>query len=343
MNRQHSLLLRWTLGRGLIATCVALCLLLFTTVAVFADSVYVSDTYHILNDAQVRSAASSLPKPISIYAVNYNGSDSSFDQQARSNIKSSNMIVLAFNNHHVTVAGGSSVGLSNSQYGDARDAFISSYNSSRNYTTANIAAINSLKDSLNGGGFVPGVGGGTSRSIGGTLCCLVLVIAIVVGILAFARRRGRMQPGFFNRRPGPQAPYDQGQPYGPGPGPYNQGPYPPGYQGPYPPQNQGMNPWAAGGLGAAAGGFVGYEMGRQAGEREERDSDRDYNEGGYYGDQGGFGGGASGDFGGDQGGFGGGDQGGFGGGASGDFGGDQGGFGGDQQNNDFGGGSSGNF
>jgi hypothetical protein len=353
MSREYLFPLIRRLRQGLIAASIATCLFLCMAVAAFASTVRIYDASNVLNRSVVQNAASSLPKPIDIYAINSNTSGSAFDQQAKQSIKSADSIVLAFNSHHVAIMGGRNVGLSQSQYNDARNAFINSYNSSHNYTSATVAAIDSLSGSLNNNNsFIPSATGKGS-SIGGTLCCLAVIIAIIVAFFAFMRRRGRGGPGglagLFNRRSmnqGPYGPYDQGgyPPNYQGPYPPNyQGPYPPNYPGGYPPQNQGMNPLAAGGLGAAAGGFLGYELGKQAGERD-RDQD-----GGYGGDQGGFGGGASGDFGGDQGGFGG-DQGGFGGGASGDFGGDQGGFGGDQGgfggdggSNDFGGGSSGDY
>ena len=317
------------LGTGLLATISAFCLLLVMTTAAFANTVNIYDKANVLDQSRVRSAASSLSYPVDIYTVNnFSGSTSSFDQTAVGSINSSNKIVIAIDtvHRHLAIVGGRSVSLSNNQYADARNAFANSFRSDNNYTSATVAALQSLQSAASGGAFsVPGVNGG-GFSWGSTLCCVGLIAVAAFVLFGVLRRRGGGGGGgFFRRRPNYGPNYNQFNQ------PYNQGGYPPNYGPNYPGynQNQGMNPWAAGGLGAAAGGLVGYELGKEAGERDERGD-----QGGFGGDQGGFGGGASGDFGGgDQGGFGGG------GGASGDFGGGGGGFGG----GDFGGGGGGDF
>jgi hypothetical protein len=329
MSKEYSQPLVRRLGTGLIATVSALCLLLVVATAAFANTVNIYDRAGVLNQSQVRSEASSLSYPIDIYTIsNFAGSSSNFDKTAVSSIKSSNLIVIAIDttHKHLTIVGGRSVSLSNSQYADARNAFANDFRNNSDYTSATIATIHSL------GGASGSSNSAISSTSGGFnfggLCVvglIVLAAVVLFGVLAGRRRGG------FNRRSGPP-------PYGPNYGqPYNQGGYPPNY-GPGYNQNQGMNPWAAGGIGAAGGGLIGYELGKEAGEREAREG-----QGGFGGDQGGFGGGASGDFGGgnDGGGFGG-DQGGFGGGASGDFGGGGGGgdFGG---GGDSGGGGGGSF
>ncbi|GCE25823.1 hypothetical protein KDA_13070 [Dictyobacter alpinus] len=340
-------------SKGVVATFVALCLIAISATAALANSVNIYDNAGVLNRSQVQSAASSLSKPIDIYAVNSTGSSSAFDQTAKRSIKNADMIVIAFNPNHVSIVGGKNVGLSTSQYKDATNAFTSTIKSSnQNFTSATVAAIDSLRGSLNNSNsFIPGVGGGAGSSIFGTLCCVGLIALLAIAAFAIFRRRrggnmgnggfGNFGGGFFNRRPN-QTPYNQGPNYQGNYPPNYQGNYPPNYQGNYPPQQGGMNPWAAGGLGAAAGGLVGYELGKNAGENDR-------------GNEGGFGGGASSDFGGGgDGGFGSGD-GGFGGGASSDFGGGggdggfgggDGGFGGGDSGGgggDFGGGAGGDF
>jgi hypothetical protein len=332
-------LTRW-FGRGLLATALASCLMVALTVAVLASTVHVYDQAGVLNSSQVQSAAQSLSYPMDIYTTNnYNGNSSSFVQQARTHITSSNLIVMAIDttHHYLAIEGGSSVPLSNSQYNNAVTAFKNNYNSG-DYTGATVAAINSLRSSLgsssssgsNSGG-VPASSSGLGGLGFGTLCCIGLLILAAIALFSVFRRRRR--GGFFGQPQPPmggsyQQPY-QGYPpnYGPG---YNQG---------------GMNPWVAGGLGAAAGGLAGYELGRQSAENQQQGG-----EGGNFGNEGNFGGGASGSFGnegnfggGTEGSFGGGDFGGssnFGGGGGGDFGeGAGGGFGG----GDGGGGGSGSF
>ena len=315
MSKAYSPSLGGRLRTGIFAIIGALCLLCITVTATFASTVNIYDNAGVLSQSQVRSEASSLSYPIDIYTTNsFTGSKSGFDQTTAGKINKSNLIVIAIDtaHRHLAIVGGRGVSLSNSQYTDARNAFSSNFHNN-DYTSATLAAIDSLRSASGNGVSVPGIGGSSGGGIGfGVLCCvglLVLAAVAVFGIIRVRRRGG----GFFNRgfNRGPVAP-----PYGPNYNQYN--------------QNQGINPLAAGGLGAAAGGLLGYELGKEQGERE----------GDRGGDGGDFGGGSSGDFGGgnnDGGGFGGGSSGDFGGG--GDSGGDFGGGGG----GDFGGGSSGDF
>ncbi|HLQ28308.1 MAG TPA: hypothetical protein VK140_03615 [Ktedonobacteraceae bacterium] len=314
------------LRKGLLATAIAFCLLLVTTVGALAGTVTISDPARVLNQSQVVSEGSNLPYSLNIYITKiFTGTTSDFDQTTRSKITNANLIVIAIDTtkHHLAIVGGTNVPLSNSQYNDAVQAFKNNFNG-RDYTGATIAAIHSLRSSLGASGNNTGTssGGGLFSGLLTTLLCVGLIVLVIVGVLFFL---GRRMFGFGRRMSGGAMPYQQ--PYQQ---PYNQG-YPPNYGGPGYNQGQGMNPLVAGGLGAAAGGLIGYELGKEQGEDQGRDSDQGQGQGGG----GDFGGGASGDFGGGGGGdFGGGAGGDFGGGGGGDFGGGGGG--------DFGGGS-GNF
>lgn len=295
---------RRSLGRRLLPYLLALftvcSLVAFSASAALADSVEIYDDSHVLNTSQVRSDASSLSDPIRIYTTSdYANSNSTFDQVTKQKINTTHTLVIAINtlSRHLAIVGGSSVGLSSSQYQDAVNAFTSHF-SSGGYTGATIAAIDSLKSALKGSGF--------GSTLLGALCCVGLLLIIGVSVFGFVRRRrGSNVAPMYN------APNQNfGAPnYGPGA-------YPP-------PQQGGVNPWVAGGLGAAGGGFVGYELGKMEGEREARREmeGQGYYGGGAFGDAGGFGGGASGNFGGDN--FGGGNFGGdnFGGGGGDNFGG----------------------
>jgi hypothetical protein len=306
---------------SLVAIMAALCLVFLATVGAFADSVRIFDRAVVLNASQVQSEASNLSNPIDIYTTStFTGSTQSFDQTAVRSIASTRSLVLAIDvrHGHVVVVGGKDSGLSNSEGQAAASAFVSDFRSNRDYTSATIAAIRSIRGSLS-------PAGGLFSGIGGTLCCVGLIVLVIV-LVIFGAVRGIFRRMFgLGGRPQPtyQQPYQQ--PYPPG--------YGPGYQG-----GGGINPLAAGGLGAAAGGFLGYELGKEAGEREAQ------GQGGFGG--GGFSGGGEGDFGGGGGGdFGGGGSGDFGGGGGGDFGGGGGGGGdfGGGGGGDFGGGGGGNF
>jgi len=318
MTQVQSRPLALRLHKSLLATFAALCLVLFTTLSAFADTVRISDPNNVLDTSRVQNEGRNLPDPLDVYVISsFKGTQAQFNQRLKSHIDSPRKIVMLVDtgDKYFAVAGGSSVSLSNSQYSSAVSAFRNNFNG--NYTNATIAAIQSLETSLgsSSNALSRGVGGIFSGLLG-TICCVGLIVLVIVGVL-FAV--GRRMFGFGGRPRGAtyQQPYQQ---------PYNQG-YPPNY-GPGYNQGQGINPLVAGGLGAAAGGLVGYELGKEQGEDEFRDRERDS---GSFGG-GDFGGGAGGSFGGGD--FGGGGSGGdFGGGSGGDFGGGSGG--------DFGGGGGG--
>ncbi len=324
MKHKRLLSRKGHVNSGLVALVLALGLLLIMPLVGLANTVNISDAAHVLNVSQVRTEAANLPDPINIYTTNtFTGSTSAFDQQTRSHITSPNLLVMAIDtvHKHLTIVGGTNVPLSNSQYTDATQAFISSYSNNNDYSAATVASIRSLRGALgaapvttgNSNGTVPGSNsgnGGIFSGVFGTLCCVGLVILVILVLAGAVFVIGRRRFGQRAMPMGNPMPYQQ---------PYNQG-YPPNYGGPYN-QGQGMNPWAAGGLGAAAGGLLGYELGKEQGENQMREQDQ--NQGND------FGGGSSADFGNNNGGdFGGG-------GGGGDFGGGGGG--------DFGGGGSGNF
>ena len=139
------------LKKSILAMGIALCLLYATTVLALANTVYISDAAHVFGDqSQVKSEAATLPNPISIYTTStFNGTNQEFDQQARSHVTSSNMIVIAIDtmHRHLAIMGGSNVPLSNSQYQDAVQSFKSNFNNG-DYTGATIAAIRTLHNDL---------------------------------------------------------------------------------------------------------------------------------------------------------------------------------------------------
>ncbi|HVU68532.1 MAG TPA: hypothetical protein VHD63_15445 [Ktedonobacteraceae bacterium] len=330
MSNQGKSLSRKLWRRGALASICALALFVLLALPAFASSVNISDQAGVLDQGRVRDAASTLRYPLSIYTVNnFNGSTSSFDQRAASHVTSSDLIVISIstNLHHMAVTYGKSVPLGNGGATSAKNAFVNTYQSqSGDYTAATISSIRSLESTLGSTGSSSSSGGesqtgGSGASALGTVIACLVGLVIIGGLLFLFTRLFRRRGNTFTGNRGYVNPnYDAGYPPN-----YNQN-YGPGY-----PQRNGMNPWMAGGLGAAAGGFLGYELGKEAGEREERRHE-DYSGGGDN-----FGGGSSGDFGGGFGGD-------FGGGSSGDFGG--GGFGGGDfgSSGDFGGGgSSGDF
>lgn len=334
---------RWYIS--LIAALMAMCLAVTTVVGASANTVNISDQSKVLNAGQVRSEASNLPNPINIYTTNtFSGDSSAFKQRTYSHVTNTNLIVIAIDtvNKHVAIVGGTSVPLSQSQYDNATQAFVTQYkNTNGDYTAATIASIQSLRSSLGAAPVTSGnpnsgngttthtsSGGGLFSGLFGTLCCIGLIALVILGLLFTV---GRRMFGFGRRQAGGIPPYQQpiNQPYNQ---PYNQG-YPSNY-GPNYNQRSGMNPWAAGGIGAAAGGLLGYELGKERGEDQVKD-ERDQSGGNWDGNN--YGGGSAADFGNGGGDFGGGSSADFGGGGGGDFGGGGGGgdFGGGGSSSDF--------
>jgi hypothetical protein len=100
-------------------------------------------------------------------------------------------------------------------------------------------------------------------SMFGTTFLVLAVLGVVVAGLYFLSRRRDGRGGY---------PGAYGPPSGYGPGPTGYGP-----GGGYAPPAGGMGPLGGGLIGAGLGGLAGYELGKAAGEREERDhEDRDY-------------------------------------------------------------------
>ena len=119
---------RW-LRVGLFASVVALCIVIFTTVSAFADTVNIYDRANVLNANQVKSEGQNLAYPLGVYTFNsFNGTSSDFDQSARNTVTNSHnprLIVIGIDtvHKHVYVTGGTGVPLTSSQYSDAANAF----------------------------------------------------------------------------------------------------------------------------------------------------------------------------------------------------------------------------
>jgi hypothetical protein len=353
MRNRTTFVPRWR-NKGLLAAVLASCLLLFAMGSAFASNVYISDQANVLNKSQVQSAASALSYPINIYTVNnFSGNFDAFSKQSASQIKNSNLLVMAIDtvNHYIVIDGGKNVPLTRNQYNGAVQSFKNSYGngSKGDYTAATDAALQTLQTALSSNNASSHTGNSNSNPnppsnsgfFGGLtflpLCCIGLLVLGGIGAFVFVRRRTRGigNHGFVNQGPNYPPNYNQNYP--------NQG-YPPNYGPGYNQGGGGVNPIIPGGIGAVGGGLLGYELGKEQGENEARRDE------GYYGNDNNnfnngdnnFGGGAGGDFGGGSGGdFGGGAGGDFGGGSGGDFGGGAGGdFGG---GSDSGGGGGGSF
>jgi hypothetical protein len=114
----------------------------------------VTDSPHLLDQAQVCQAVHTLSYPVTVYATNtFSQGDGDFDRLSQSLVTSPQMIVIAIDvqpstgpgpSHvHVTIIGGISVPLTGSQYHQAIDVFNHAATTGA-YTEATIEAIQTL-------------------------------------------------------------------------------------------------------------------------------------------------------------------------------------------------------
>jgi hypothetical protein len=277
--------------------------LLLPAVAAWAGVVNIYDAAHVLDATRVQNAAATLPEPVSIYTTTKDAEDNAaFDRETQSHVTASKIIVIAVNtqSHHLAIRTGAESGVAQNDAVAATQAFVTSFKNTGDYTSATIAALDSMRAAIqravgtNAGQSRRGASSSTSWA--SSLLCLgvvaILVVAAAAVVINLRNRRGRAAPpGLGDGIPG---------------GGLGGGGYPgggPGYYGP-PQQPAGVNPWVAGGVGALGGGLLGYELGRMEGQSEELDREQIYDDRGA--DQGWFGGGgADADFGGGGGDFGG--------------------------------------
>jgi hypothetical protein len=185
MKEKRLYLLQWRGGKAFVSMLAVLSLMLMMTLNALASTVNISDPAGILNANKVRNEASSLPDRLDIYTTsNFGGSIPDFNQEAMRSIPNPNGIVMAISTNlgYVTIVGGNQVGLSTSQYSDARNSFISSYKNNHDYTEATIAAIDSLNSALGGSG-----SGGLA---GFVILAGVVVVIIIVAFIAIRSGHG---------------------------------------------------------------------------------------------------------------------------------------------------------
>jgi len=185
-NGGMSLCLRAPVRRCIVA-CLALVtvcsLFLLTTVTVQANTVTINDQAGVLDAGRVQAEAAQLPVPMLIYTTKtFTGDQDALDQSTRAQLPDQNAIAIDTVNKHVSIEAGTNVQLSNSQASDALSAFQSNYNGG-DYTGATIAAIDSLRGALGGGGISP---------LGVILAIIVVlaVVSLVIGIIIMRRGRG---------------------------------------------------------------------------------------------------------------------------------------------------------
>jgi len=171
----------------LLAIIMALALALLTNMNALANSVTINDQARVLDQAKVHSEAAKLPTPVFIYTTRIFTEDLDiFQEEARDILPDQNSLALALNldtstsQPFVDVELGSNVDRLGYYAHEAVQAFKNNFKG-EDYTSAIIAAIDSLRDSLNGG------------SKGRIIVALLLgggaLIAIILIIISARRRR----------------------------------------------------------------------------------------------------------------------------------------------------------
>src|SRR5260370_18910065 len=145
-----------------IFACLALVtvcsLFLLTTLHVEASTVTINDQAGVLDAGQVKADAEHLMDCILSYTPEtFTGDKSALDQSTRAQWPDQNAIAIGIDTvqRHFSIEAGTNVQLSDSQASDAYSAFRSNYDNRGDYTSATIAAIDSVQNALSGGGIDP--------------------------------------------------------------------------------------------------------------------------------------------------------------------------------------------
>jgi hypothetical protein len=159
-------------------------LLLLTTLNVQASTVTIKDQAGVLNAERVQAEGAKLPVPVLIYTTKtFNGDQDALNQYTREQLPNQNAIAIGIDtvHRHLSIESGTSVQLSDSQASDALSAFQNNFNGG-DYTGATVAAIDSLQNTLSGGG--SSGGGITPLGVAvAILLCLALVVFVVIVII----------------------------------------------------------------------------------------------------------------------------------------------------------------
>jgi hypothetical protein len=190
-NDVRGLCLRERIRHSIFA-CLALVtvcsLFLLTTLPVEADTVTINDQAGVLDAGRVQAEAAKLPVPMLIYTTDsFTGDQDALNTYTREQLPNQDAIAIGIDTGHrnLSIEAGTNVQLSDSQASDAVSAFRSNYDNGGDYTSATIAALDSVQNALSGGGINPfllffGVP--------------VVVILIMIGI-TYIRNRVSGRPG----------------------------------------------------------------------------------------------------------------------------------------------------
>src|SRR2546421_4107593 len=139
-----------------IFACLALltvcALFLLTTINVQASTVTINDQAGVLDAGRVQTDAAQVPDPMLIYTTKtFTGDQDALNQSTREQLPDQDSIAIGIDtvHRHLSIQAGTNVQLSDSQASDAVSAFQSNYDNGGDYTSATIAAIDSIQNTHN--------------------------------------------------------------------------------------------------------------------------------------------------------------------------------------------------
>jgi hypothetical protein len=280
----------------LMAPIAALVTVLVVAAPAWAGTVQIQDDAHVLNATAVQNEAAALPVGVYVWATTQDADNKSvFDTDVRNKVNATFPIVIGINtqSHHELIQVGSHAGVSQraalAAESSANGAFLSSIQSSHDYTKAVTAALQALRTGFavahRGRAPVQRVPAQPAGVGVGFVLLVVLFVGVIAAVVMMTRRRRRSG---FGSGPSTLAGTPAMDPY-PNYGPSYGGP---GY-------HSGMGAGTAGAIGALGGGLLGYELGKMRGEEQQFRHDEmvyDRDRGGPYGAGGPYDGGDQGDW-----------------------------------------------
>ncbi len=167
---------------------------LLTLAACGKGRVEVDDYAHVLNSASVQGVAAGMSSSLLIYTTNtFEGSQSAFRQEAIQQLQGdSARVILAIDTKHryLSITRGSDVALSSAAITQAEQAFVAKFQHD-DYTTATLAALHSLQNSLKESP-APASNDGLLSSPLSLCCCVLPLLLTLFAILFSAGRRAHL-------------------------------------------------------------------------------------------------------------------------------------------------------
>jgi hypothetical protein len=141
---------RWRerMGRLAVALGATGLAVLLPAVPAWADVVNIYDSAHVLDATRVQNAAATLPEPVSIYTTTKDAEDNAaFDRETQSHVTASKIIVIAVNtqSHHLAIRTGPQSRVAQNDALAATQAFVTNFKNTSDYTTATLAALDSMR------------------------------------------------------------------------------------------------------------------------------------------------------------------------------------------------------